>query len=270
MNKILRNIQVNVPFTMLYDAYLPRFLESGFNPEIGFDADALDRFSPEDFRSVAVKILERGLSVTMHAPFMDLSAGSPDREVRRVTKHRFQQLVQLIPVFRPKAVVCHTGWDEKRYRGLREAWLHHSLEMWRWMEESVRKEDALLVLENVYEHEPADLLGLFEKLKGTRVGFCLDTGHQAAFSRVGLSQWLKEMEGDLVQLHLHDNDGGYDDHLALGKGTIDFSAVFRHLKEKDVPQPIITLEPHREQDLWPSLEYLEQIWPWGCSNQVIR
>jgi len=26
--------------------------------------------------------------------------------------------------------------------------------------------------------------------------------------------------------------------------------------------PIITLEPHQEEDLGPSLEYLARIWPW--------
>jgi hypothetical protein len=25
---------------------------------------------------------------------------------------------------------------------------------------------------------------------------------------------------------------------------------------------MITLEPHREEDLWPSLEYLAKLWPW--------
>ncbi|MFH1481019.1 MAG: sugar phosphate isomerase/epimerase [Pseudomonadota bacterium] len=262
MDKIIRNVQVNIPFAMLHDSYLPRFLENGLNPEVGFDAHTLDRFSPDDFRSVAERILETGLSITMHAPFMDLSAGSPDREVRALTKHRFQQFVQLIPLFRPKAVVCHTGWDEKRYWALREPWLHNSLEIWLWMEERVRKEEAVLVLENVYEQDPDDLLELLDNLKGARVGFCLDTGHQAVFSKAGLPTWLEKMEGYIVQLHLHDNHGLYDEHLALGEGTIDFPALFRHFKSKNISQPIITLEPHGEQDLWPSLEYLQQIWPW--------
>ena len=49
MSQILHEIQVNIPFTMLYESYLPQFLEYGINPEIGFDAAAFDRFSMKDF-----------------------------------------------------------------------------------------------------------------------------------------------------------------------------------------------------------------------------
>ena len=47
---------------------------------------------------------------------------------------------------------------------------------------------------------------------------------------------------------------------------MDYVNVVAHifLKEKqlrDTPLPI-TLEPHEEEDLTPSLEYLEKIWPW--------
>jgi sugar phosphate isomerase/epimerase len=50
--------------------------------------------------------------------------------------------------------------------------------------------------------------------------------------------------------------------MALGRGNIDFESLFRALRElRDTPLPI-TLEPHEEADLAPSLEYLEKIWPW--------
>jgi hypothetical protein len=41
-----------------------------------------------------------------------------------------------------------------------------------------------------------------------------------------------------------------------------FKLIFKYLKANHLPQPIITLEPHQEEDLWPSLEYLARIWPW--------
>ena len=40
MQDIIRKVQVNVPFRMLYDTYLDRFLEHKLNPEIGIDATA--------------------------------------------------------------------------------------------------------------------------------------------------------------------------------------------------------------------------------------
>ena len=40
-------------------------------------------------------------------------------------------------------------------------------------------------------------------------------------------------------------------------------------KNLSLKQPVITLEPHHEDHLWPSLEYLEKIWPWqfSCSEK---
>ncbi len=61
---------------------------------------------------------------------------------------------------------------------------------------------------------------------------------------------------------LHDNNGKYDDHLAMGKGKINFEAFFKALKTIKKAPPVITLEPHKDGALWPSLEFLEKVWPW--------
>ena len=109
MQDLLRQVQVNIPFTMLYDTYLERFLEYDLNPEIGIDAEALERFDFSDFRRIAEKLHDHHLSITLHGPFIDLSAGSTDPAVKAVTRSRFKQLLKLAPAFRPRSVVCHAG-----------------------------------------------------------------------------------------------------------------------------------------------------------------
>ena len=262
MVQIIKKIQVNIPFTMLYETYLPLIIQYGINPEIGLDAMALDRFSISDFENVVQEIHKQGLSITIHGPFMDLSPGSPDTKIRELTRYRFQQVSRLIPVFLPKTVVCHTCYDNKRYGFLKEQWLKYSMELWAWFAESIRKEGSVLVLENVYENNPHEFLELYQDLMNQGVGFCFDVGHQAAFSHVSFASWLDNLGEFMAQLHLHDNHGIQDEHLPLGKGKIDFPMLFKYLKEKGLEPSIITLEPHREEDLWPSLEYLERIWPW--------
>lgn len=262
MTRLTERVQVNIPFTMLYESYLDRFIEHRLNPEIGFDAEALDRYSLSDFGRIAKTLHNAGLSITLHGPFVDLSPGSPDPKISRVTRSRFEQVLRLVPLFRPKTVVFHIGYDKKRYYFIRDIWIEKSLEMWSWFAERVQNEGASLMLENVYEHGPDDVRVLFETLGRQRVGFCLDTGHQAVFSRVSLDAWVDSLEPFIGQLHLHDNSGNQDDHLALGMGTIDFQGLFRRLNPIRDNPPFITLEPHTEEDLWPSLEYLEKTWPW--------
>ena len=259
---LLRQTQVNIPFKMLYETYLDRFLGYELNPEIGIDAEALEHFDFSDFQRIAEKLQAHHLSITLHGPFIDLSAGSTDPAIKAVTRSRFEQLLKLVPVFRPRAVVCHAGYDWKRYGYAREEWIESSLDTWSWLAGSLVEQGSRLMLENVYEKEPQDIGIILEGLKNQNVGFCLDAGHLFAFGNGELEPWLKGLGSYIGHLHLHDNHGSNDEHLPLGQGNIDFKHLFAYLISNDLPRPIITLEPHREEDLWPSLDYLAKVWPW--------
>jgi len=259
---IIKEIQVNIPFAMLYDTYLDKFIDNGLNPEIGLDATALDRFSHDDFSRIAAELHKYARSVTLHGPFIDLNPGSPDSAVRRVTEQRFEQLLELVPLFKPISVVCHAGYDTKRYDYFKDTWLEASLEVWSWLAGRLAENGSRLMLENVYEDGPEDMRILFKRLKRHGVGFCLDAGHVSAFSQTDLDVWLAVLGPYLGQLHLHDNFGNRDAHLAIGSGAIDFSKIFKYLKNFAHARPIFTIEPHQESELWSSLAYLVQAWPW--------
>ncbi|HZE20830.1 MAG TPA: hypothetical protein VE082_02160, partial [Desulfobaccales bacterium] len=62
-------------------------------------------------------------------------------------------------------------------------------------------------------------------------------------------------------LHLHDNHGDADAHLALGTGRVPLRETLEYLAGRGL-QPLITLEPHQEGSLDPSLDFLAGIWPW--------
>jgi len=262
IRKLLHQVQINIPFKMLYDTYLDRFLEYRLNPEIGIDAEALERFDLSDYRRIAEKIHDRRLSITLHGPFIDLAAGSTDPAVKAVTRSRFEQLLELVPIFRPTAVVCHAGYDWRRYSYFRDEWIENSLETWAWLAGCLRAQGSRLMLENVYESDSRDMSVILQGLNRQHVGFCLDAGHLIAFGQGNLKQWLEDLGPYIGQLHLHDNHGSDDEHLSLGTGKIDFNLLFAYLISHNRPRPIITLEPHQEADLWPSLAYLESLWPW--------
>ena len=262
IRRLLDQVQINIPFSMLYDTYLDRFLEYRLNPEIGIDAGALERFDLADYQRIAEKIHNHRLAITLHGPFIDLAAGSIDSAIKAATRSRLEQLLELVPIFRPVAVVCHAGYDWKRYSNFRQEWMENSLETWSWLADSFLAQGSRLMLENVYESDSRDMGDILQSLKNQNVGFCLDAGHLSAFGQGDLKQWLEDLGPYIGQLHLHDNHGSDDDHLALGKGKIDFGLLFDYLISHNLSRPIITLEPHREEDLWPSLDYLATLWPW--------
>jgi len=255
-------VHVNIPFRMLLKTHLDRFLDRSLNPEIGFDADDLDACPCPQMERVAARLLSSGRSVTFHAPFMDISPGSPDPRIRDVARHRLRQMIRLIPLFRPRTVVCHTGYDHRRYWHIRDLWLKNSLGVWTEIAAGIQDHGARMMLENVYEQSPADMVDLLEYLTPLGVGFCLDVGHHAVFSTTPVADWVASLGPYLGQLHLHDNRGTRDEHLALGQGTIDFQGLLPLIAGTLPAPPVVTLEPHKEKDLLPSLRYLESLWPW--------
>lgn len=256
MKDILAAVQVNIPFRMLTEGYLTRFLDMGLNPEIGLDADALDHFTVDDFKGVADRFHERNLSITIHGPFMDLAPASPDPDIVAVTEKRFDQLFKVLPAIRPRTVVAHAGYDPRRHFFMADLWLERSLAFFQNVARQVHDLDGRLMLENVYEEGPDDMLRLLTQLDPKQVGVCLDVGHMNAMGRVGMDQWLTVLGDRIGQLHLHDNLGDRDSHLPMGQGTIDFVRLFDFIDEK---KPILTLEPHDENALFGSLEYLEHM-----------
>ncbi len=262
IEQIKAMVHVNIPYSMLNRGYLKAFIDNKLNPEIGLDAATLDSTSAEEYQRVKKAFVEAGLSTTLHGPFIDMSPGSPDPEVWGLTKRRFEQVVEAARIFEPRAVVFHAGYDHKRYGFVHEVWFEQSLKTWQWLSHAFAQEGILLCLENVYEEYPEYLLPLFEELKEKGVRFCFDTGHQAAFSQAPLQRWLVVLGQYMGHLHLHDNAGQSDDHGAIGSGSIEFRLLFDWLAEHFDMPPVITLEPHKEKDLLPSLKWLETNWPW--------
>jgi sugar phosphate isomerase/epimerase len=252
---------VNAPYRQLVDKYLELFLRYGINPEIGFDALALETASQEAMAEMARLMEEQGRTITFHGPFMDLATGGLDERIREVTVWRLQRTMELVPVFRPQSVVFHAGYDERRYHAHRAEWLSGSVATWGPLIQQAEEMGVVIHLENVYEQTPEMILALIEEMDSEHLGFCLDMGHMNVFGEVALSEWLDALGPHLKEVHLHDNNGHSDSHGPIGSGTAPFQELFQYLHDQE-KRPIITLEPHEEATLWVSLENLEKLWPW--------
>jgi len=255
--KTLDAVQVNIPYRMLVESYLDIFVTNRINPEIGLDADALENFTRSDYESIAAALSAYGPRITLHGPFIDLSAGSKDPSIRKVTRQRLGQVLDLIPIFKPITLVCHAGYDTKRYSFFKEKWLRNSLDTWSWFARELNALGVRLMLENVYEKDPLDLLVLLEGLDSENVGLCLDVGHLWSFGQSTPETWLDALGGFIGQFHLHDNDRTFDQHVGMGFGSIDFTPVWHYIRSRKQDPPVVTLEPHEKEDLLNSLAYLE-------------
>lgn len=262
MPEIRDAVQIHLPYRLLASGLLARFIADGLNPEIYFDAGSLDALDRSAAGAAAAALRAAGRRVTFHAPFLDLAPGAIDPLLAAATRRRFEQLVDLVPLFGPVAVVAHAGYDPRRHEHVRAAWLENSLALWSEVAAALERHGCRLMLENVYERRPEEIGELLDRLAPPQVGLCLDLGHLTAFGRGVLTEWLARLGGRIGELHLHDNRGERDEHLPLGAGRIDFAPLFDYLRAAGSAPPLVTLEVHRMEDLAPSLEALGRLWPW--------
>jgi sugar phosphate isomerase/epimerase len=255
--QIVKVVHINIPWKLL-PGYFDLILALRMNVEIGFEGEELDRISREELKPFAERLQKLGCAISLHAPFWDLCPGSLDPLIRKVAHSRLNQFFDLLAIFGPIHVVCHTGFDDRHHRGYRQFWLEKSLTIW---EPLVRRAESLrvpLLIENVWEQTPDFHGELLRSIDSPWFGFCLDVGHQHSFSKTDLLVWLEHLGEFLKEVHLHDNDGSHDDHLPVGAGNIDFLLLFDFLQRRNI-NPTLTLEPHEEQHLYASLAGLHGI-----------
>lgn len=259
--KALDFVHVNIPLTMLAEGYVDTFIQNRIRPEIGLDAQAMDSVGLDTCRRIGQAFKQAKLPVTIHGPFIDLSPGAVDQKILAVTRERFEQMFEVTPLFEPIAAVLHLFYMPTQHVFYYDQWLEVATETFVQAADAARNQGVALSIENTYEDGPKPFHDIFPNLPG--VGFCLDPGHVAAFSQTPLDVWTREMGPRITHLHLHDNDGSADNHLALGRGTIDLKGVLDYLVATRTPKdrPIVTLEPHTEEAFLESLPALDKLWP---------
>lgn len=259
MQEIIRYVQVHMPLRLLLmKEHLPLVIKERINPEISFDYSMLETLQKPHVLEVAKQLADAELTVTFHAPFMDLRPGAIDPKIRYVSRERLQQVFDFVPYFHPLTVVCHPSFDARYYVSNRQEWLENSVETWNHFLRLAEDLETVIALENVYETEPELLGQLFAAFTSSRIRFCFDTGHFNVFARTPLARWMEILSPYLGQLHIHDNSGQGDDHLPVGEGTFPFASLFTMLRERNLC-PIVTIEAHSEGDLWKALRKIQMM-----------
>lgn len=246
---MMQSPHIHVPYEKIAE-HIQFILKNRLNLEIYFNSDSLDSIDPESISSLRRSLIHNP-SLSVHAPFMDLSPGAIDLKVRRATIERFNQVLDIADMLRAKSVVFHSGYEKWKYALKIDTWLNKSLETWEPLIEKAMRINTKIAIENIFEDEPTNLRILMENIGSDNFGICFDTGHCNLFSRVPPQNWLNELKPYIIELHIHDNDRSADQHLSIGEGSFDFDTLFNELKNNDC---IYTIEAHSPERVLKSLE----------------
>jgi sugar phosphate isomerase/epimerase len=242
-----------VPYHLL-DKYLTFIRDEKLNLEIYFNSTVIDRIKKEDIVELKGK-LDYNPTLSIHSPFMDLSPGGVDPKVREITLRRFSDTLDFAEILGPETVVFHSGYDKWKYDSRVDIWLKGCLDTWGGLSERAAGLGIRIAIENVFEDEPSHLKLLMEEMGSDNFGICFDTGHFNLFSSVSLLDWIEAVRPYIFELHLHDNNGTADDHLAIGDGGFDFRALFSELYGMGL---ICTIEAHTQEGVKKSIERLKE------------
>lgn len=237
----MNHLYIHLPYKKLIEN-IELVRKRNLDLEIYLNADILDAVTKTDIERLK-GYLDYSPSITFHAPFIDLSPGGVDRLVREVTLKRFLQLIDIAFTMKPEAIVFHPGFDKWRFDGHEYEWLTHSTQTWSIILEKTEPLGCVIAIENIFEEDPSTLEDLVNHIPSERFGICFDIGHFNIFSKADMREWVRRLGNQFKELHLHDNNGKFDDHLAPGDGNIDFQGFFKMLRETSA-DPLITIEAH--------------------------
>ncbi len=221
--------------TNLLDCLEP-IRSSGFSMiEVVFSPAHLDYKNSDAVRVAAERIGELGMEAySFHAPFApEIDISSPD-EARRA--HAMREILIAVEAAAALGVhyfVIHPGPENADIPSREERLIRIENVVSVLNEVAIRCAELGIrcVLENKLPHllfgNSNDIVWILAALETNQVGACLDTGH--AFLAGDLYNLVYKLTPYLRMLHVHDNSGQYDEHLAPGDGRIDWRSFLGEL-----------------------------------------
>jgi len=170
--------------------------------------------------------------VSVHGPFLDLNPTSPEPGVAELTRARYLLAVRIAGELGAGRLVLHTQFNANlRLPRYPARWVEENVRFWSGLLPVLEAARVTVTLENMWDPCPDYIAELLDRVASPHLAACLDVGHAHLFSRVPVRQWVRALGPHLVHVHLSDNSGGWDEHLAVGDGSVDFEAFFAALAE---------------------------------------
>ncbi len=172
------------------------------------------------------------LSFSAHAPLSDINIGSLNERVRESSLREIVHSIKAARRMEIGLLTVHPGFYSPAGMLEKPKVLQTTLESLSYIESVSRDLGVRVALENMPNmgpltmgRTPAELLQL---LSSFELGICFDVGHANTMGNVEAFLAHKKR---FINVHLHDNLGERDQHLAVGEGNIDFKKVLSALSD---------------------------------------
>jgi sugar phosphate isomerase/epimerase len=226
-----------------------------FIESLGLEYAELVHQFPSEF--IDTELLESfDLKYSIHSPFMDVNIASLQERSRLNSIEQIKSSIDLANRIDAKTVVVHPGlmpflarpFEDKVYETANRS----IIELGNYAKDL--GVDA--AVENMPTFEAMiymDMKRLDEFLTENEMSMTLDIGHA---NHVGYS--ADEMYFDSIKhIHMHDNFGDDDSHLALGEGSIDLKHIIQTFESKNY-DGIYIIEVNNNDSIKKSYDYMKE------------
>lgn len=202
--------------------------------ELMMDGEPWNRFH-EHMESLSKRLNSLEMHYAVHSPVWDINLTAENFHVRKAALETYKEAIRFAKLIHAEHLVIHPGFSdipvfnkETAKKRAREA----LLELVRFNKDF----DVLLLIENV-GNESTSIFTMEEYLEflddfPVNVKYILDIGH-ANITGWDIPDVIKILGSRLRAMHVNDNDGKRDIHLAIGEGTVDWTRVYEAIKETD-------------------------------------
>jgi len=227
----------------------------------------LDRFELLRALSKTDKVLEiKNLSNSydfkyfVHAPNIDINLASVNPLLKGVAKKTVLKALSFAAEFDAELLVSHVGRLSRDHpqRLVRKA-MKNVIDSLRRINQVSDDLGMVFTIENDHKSSDYVLAGYPEQIDflienvGCKLTF--DIGHANTIGKI--EDFTKLLDKFIANVHLHDNNGREDEHLPIGKGSIDFIGVFKRMKDWRSKKPLI-IECHSYTRLKESVDFMRQ------------
>ena len=158
--------------------------------------------------------------------------------IREVTRHRFELACRFARKLDCLDIILHHGYVPGT--SAPQNWLPRCAAFWHDFLEC-KEPSVRYHVENMLEWDAVLLAEVIDAINDPRVDVCLDIGHCHCNSRETPIAWIERLGPRIGWVHMHNNHGETDQHLALDQGTIPIGEVCSALLE-NAPEAVWCLE----------------------------
>ena len=203
--------------------------------DIGFSGweivcEGAQRLTKDIVERVQDVLRSTSLDFTAHLPFSDLNLASVNQPIWDESIKQMCNAIHLLGEM-TDLVVVHPGHLSPLGVELPDkAWEHNILGIQRLCDVA-REYGILVTIENMPDiyrllgRFPEELEGIVQNVDRVNVGITLDVGHANVTKTLD-----RFLELDFKHVHLNDNFGERDEHISLGKGSVNWNKVLKKLK----------------------------------------